>query len=99
MIDAVAIDGLKAQLALLQHCKEKRAELAEIEASAKAAIQAALGDAEAGTIDGRPVVTWKFVKRRSIDQQLLKQLHPEVAEQVTTVSESRRFEHVSGGDQ
>jgi len=95
--EAVNIDALKAQLALLQHCREKRAEINEIESSAKAAIQAALGDAEAGTVDGRVAVTWKYTKRRAIDQGLLKQNHPEVAEQCMTVSESRRFEFVTGG--
>lgn len=96
-IEAVPIDALKAQFALLQYAKEKRAELAEIEANAKSAIQSALGDAEAGTIDGRIAVTWKFTKRRAIDQGLLKQNYPEVAEQCMSVSESRRFEFVSGG--
>jgi predicted phage-related endonuclease len=96
-IEAVAIDALKAQFALLQYAKEKKAELNEIESSAKAAIQAALGDAEAGTIDGRIAVTWKVTKRRAIDQGLLKQNYPEVAEQCMTVSQSRRFEFVSGG--
>lgn len=95
-IEAVEIDTLKAQFALLQYVREKKAELSEIESSAKAAIQAALGDAEAGTIDGRIAVTWKNVKRRAVDQQKLKQLHPEVAEECMTVSESRRFEFVSG---
>lgn len=91
MTDTVNLNGLKAQLAIIQHCKQKRAELDELEANAKAAIQAALGEAEVGTIDGRVAVRWTTVRRNTIDQKLLKQRHPDIAAEVMTVSESRRF--------
>ena len=92
MTDAISIDAMKAQLAIIQHCKAKRAELDELEANAKAAIQAALGEHETGLIDGQPAVTWKYVRRNAIDQKALKQRYPEIAAEVMAVSESRRFE-------
>lgn len=98
MTDTVAIDTLKAQLAILNHVREKKAELAEMEAAARAAIETALGDAEIGTIDGRPAVSYKYVRRQSVDQKLLKQKYPEIAEQCLTVTESRRFT-ITGGEQ
>ena len=97
-MDTVPIDNLKAQLAILRHCKEKRAELADMEANARAAIETALGEAENGTIDGHIAVTYKTVKRTAIDQKLLKQRHPDIAAECLTVSESRRFE-LARGDQ
>ena len=90
--DAISIDAMKANLAILRHCKEKKAELDELEQNAKAAIQAALGDHEIGLIDGQPAVTWKYVRRNAIDQKALKQRYPEIAAEVMAVSESRRFE-------
>ena len=88
----VNLDHLKSQYALLGYCREKRAELNALEANAKSAIQAALGDDDTGTIGGRTAVTWKVIRRNSLNQQLLKNLHPEVFNECVTVSESRRFE-------
>lgn len=89
--DIVNLDGLKAQLAILEHCRTKKAELAELETQAKSAIQNALGDREYGTVDGRIACTWKIVRRKTLDQKLLQQRHPEVAEECTVTAESRRF--------
>ena len=98
MTDTVNLDGLKAQLAIIRHCKAKRAELDELESNAKASIQTALGDAEVGTVDGRVAVRWTTVRRNAVDQRLLKQKHPDIAAEVMTVSESRRFT-IEGGEQ
>lgn len=87
---------LRAQIEILQYCRAQRAELAaridELEASAKAAIQEALGDNDTGTIDGHTVITWKTTKRTALDQQLLKKLHPDAYEECRTTTEIRRFE-------
>lgn len=97
-MDAINIDAMKANLAILRHCREKKAEIAELEANAKSAIQAALGEHEAGIIDGQIAVTYKTVRRSTIDQKLLKQRHPDIAAECMTVSESRRFEFTAGDE-
>lgn len=87
---------VRAQIELLTYCRNERAKLAaridELEASAKATIQEALGEQETGVLDGIPVVTWKTTKRTSLDQKLLKSLHPEVYEECKSTTEVRRFE-------
>lgn len=87
---------VRAQFEILTYCRNERAKLAaridELEASAKAAIQEALGADDIGLLDGIPVVTWKTSKRTSLDQKLLKSLHPEVYEECKSTTEVRRFE-------
>jgi predicted phage-related endonuclease len=50
-----------------------------------------LGKAEVGFLDGKVVLTWSAVDRRTIDADALRAKHPKIAEQVTRVSQSRRF--------
>ncbi|UGU31379.1 hypothetical protein LT350_33705 [Mycolicibacterium smegmatis] len=87
---------VRAQVELLQYCRNERAKLAaridELEACAKAAIQEAMGDQEIGVLDGVPLITWKTTKRTSLDQKLLKALHPDVFEECKSTTEVRRFE-------
>lgn len=83
---------LRAQVEILRWCKNRRAELADIEQVAKEAIQEALGDDESGTLDGEAVVTWKSHKRNALDQKLLRKLHPEAAAECMSASVVRRFE-------
>lgn len=83
---------LRAQVEILKWCKAKRAEIAELEAAAKDAVQAALGDDEEGVIDGEIVITWKAHKRVALDQRYLKKTFPEVAAECQVTSEVRRFE-------
>jgi len=95
---AVQLDELKAQYAILEYCRGKRAELDEMAENARAAIEAALGDNEEGTIDGRVAVRWKRFTRRSLDIKALKDAEPDTYESYTKISETRRFELV-GGDE
>jgi predicted phage-related endonuclease len=95
-LEAIEIDNMQANLAILRHCRMKKAEIAELEQNARAAIEAALGDCEAGIIGGRIAVTWKRSTRSAINQKLLRDRFPDVAEQVTTVTEVRRFDFSAG---
>lgn len=53
-------------------------------------IKAALGEAEAGLIDGAPFVTWKAQTRAGIDTKALRAAHPAIAEQFATTSDPFR---------
>jgi predicted phage-related endonuclease len=94
----VNLDDLRAQIELLRFVKDKKAELKEIEQTARAAIEAELGDCDEGTLDGHVVVTWKSHKRNALDQKLLQTMYPEVYENCKRVSEVRRFEIVDDVD-
>jgi predicted phage-related endonuclease len=88
------LEPLRAQVAILRFVKAKKAELALLESNARAAIEELLGDDEEGTLDGAAAVRWKTLKRTSLNQKLLKELHPEVAAECQDTTEVRRFELV-----
>lgn len=88
------LDELRAQVELLRYVKEKKAELKVIEENARAAIEAALGDHDEGSLDGEPVIRWRFHKRTALDQKLLKEVFPDVFEECRRTTEVRRFELV-----
>jgi predicted phage-related endonuclease len=50
---------------------------------AESRIMNALQDAEAGTIEGKTVVTWKSQSRSSLDAKALKEAYPDIAAQFT----------------
>lgn len=92
MID---LEELRAQVELLRWCRDKKAEIKQIEETARAEIEAALGDHDdEGSLDGEPVIRWRFHKRSALDQKLLKETFPEVFETCKRVTEVRRFEVV-----
>lgn len=86
------LTALRGQVEALRWCKARRAEIEEIEAAAKAAVQDALGDNDTGTIDGDTVVVWKSHKRTQLDQAYLKKTFPQVHSECLITSEVRRFE-------
>lgn len=88
------LDNLRAQVEILKWARAKKAEITELENNAKAAIQEALGDDEAGTVDGHTVVTWKGHKRTSLDSAALKKADPETYALYSKTTEVRRFEVV-----
>jgi len=91
-MSAVNLDHLRAQVEILKWAKSRKKEIADVEASARAAIEEALGDNEAGTVDGELAVTWKAQKRRALNQKALKEEHPELVESYYETTETRRFE-------
>lgn len=87
------IDNLRAQVEIYRHCLEREAELKELKAQAREAIEHELAQhgADEGTIDGNVVVTWRPFKRKALNQKLLKQLHPAVYEECVDTTEYSRF--------
>jgi predicted phage-related endonuclease len=88
----VNLNEQRVQILLLRWCKTRKAEIADVERQARAAIEEALGDNESGTVDGELAVTWKTHKRRALDQKALKESHPELVEEFTAINDVRRFE-------
>lgn len=86
------LNGLRAHIEILQFCKQRKAELADLENNAKAAVQEALGDDDTGLLDGEAVVHWRRHKRTTLDQRLLAATHPDIYESCRTTTEVRRFE-------
>ena len=71
------LDHLAREVALLRWVKQQRDRLKEIEADPKAAVEAALGDDEVGTINGEEAITWKFSKPNKFREAKFKADHPE----------------------
>jgi len=88
------LDSIRWAVEALQWVKLRKAELAQVEKDARDAVEEALGDNTEGSLDGHPVVTWKFHKRNALDQSVLKQTFPDIYEVCKKVSEVRRFEVV-----
>lgn len=94
----VNLDQLRAQLEILRFIKDKRAELKQLEETARDAVEAALGDNDEGTLDGHVAVTWKTHKRKALNQKLLREAYPEIYESCKDTTEVRRFEVVDDDD-
>jgi predicted phage-related endonuclease len=63
----------------------------EVRAEARRHLEEALGEAETGLVDGAVAVRWTVVESRRLDQKKLKEQAPELVEQCTVTSISRRF--------
>jgi len=59
--------------------------------AAKAALLELLGGGEIATVDGIPVATYTSVTRTDVDRDRLRKAHPDVWDDVTSQSTSRRF--------
>lgn len=86
-----------AQLRELDAIKQSRKQLDEQEDKIKAQICGALGDAEAGTVDGRLVCTWKNTTRIAFDQKLFEQEHPALYDKFKKKTTFRTFRAVNKG--
>lgn len=79
---------------MIDELRLRKAEAKQLEASIgqiENALKARLGDAEAGTLDGEPVVTWKPVTSTRFDSKACKAQAPDVFERFATQTTSRRF--------
>lgn len=85
------LDHLRPQIDVLRFCKNRKAELKALEDTARAAVEAALGDDEEGTLDGEPAIRWPTFKQHVLDQKALKDDHPEIIEDFMTTIVKRRF--------
>lgn len=67
----VPIDPLHDHLQAYLNASRRIEEWKEVQAEARAAIEAALGEAEVGTVAGRKAVTWSRAERTSLDTKRL----------------------------
>ena len=86
------IDDLAGWLDLLRQATRRKGEEDEQIKICRAKIEEALGESEIGTVNGMPVVSWKWVKSNRLDQTLVKEMltREQLAECMTEVN-SRRF--------
>lgn len=90
-VSTVNLDAHRSAVELLRWCKARKGEIADIERKARAEVEAALGDNEAGTVEGELAITWQTSKRRALDQKSLKHHEPEIAERFMETTEVRTF--------
>jgi predicted phage-related endonuclease len=91
--DAVELDGLSSWLQMYRDLGDRIASLEEQRKEARTRIEAALGDAETGTIGGRPAVRWSHVTSTRLDQRVAKALLNDrgLLEAAMVETTSRRF--------
>ena len=86
------LDSVAAHVEIVKACKDKIAALEKMAERSRAVIEEQMGDDDTGTVGGKLVVTWKYVKKRSLSQKLLKAMYPDIAEECTETMEYRRME-------
>lgn len=87
------LDDLTSWLELYRQATDGIAALEERRKVARERIEAALGDAETGTVDGRPVVRWTHVTSKRLDQTKAKAILTArgLINDAMTETTSRRF--------
>ncbi|MGI8310700.1 hypothetical protein [Saccharopolyspora hattusasensis] len=93
--ESVAVDALAEYVSLLRQVQSKIENLSRMRSDLQDKIKNALGDAEIGTVAGRPVVSWKRTLRVALSQRLVKALHPEVIPECEEITEVRSFRLLS----
>jgi predicted phage-related endonuclease len=88
---SVDLEELRWAVETLRWVRDRKAEIKDVEDKARDAVEQALGDADAGALDGHEVITWKHHKRTALDQRVLKSAFPEVYAECVRTSEVRRF--------
>ena len=90
--EMMEIDNLAGWLDLLRAATHRKGIEDEQIKICRAKIEEALGESEIGTVNGMPVVSWRWVKSNRLDQTLAKQvLTPEQLQSCMTEVSSRRF--------
>lgn len=71
-----------------------------IQAAARARIEAALGDADTGTVDGQKAVTWTFAERTNLDvKRLQADLPADILAPYLRTTTTRTFRLAAAGGQ
>jgi len=84
---------------MLLEVRAKIEELEKQEEAAKLALMSALKDiGDTLIVNNVPVVSWKSQQRTSIDTKALKEKYPDIAKELTVVSESRTFRVLKGAE-
>ncbi|SDC25038.1 hypothetical protein [Actinokineospora iranica] len=86
---SAALDHLAPVLACLRETVVKQRQLAELRRTFETVVKAALGDAEIGVIDGKPVLTYKKTARVGVSHKLLVARFPDVVKECEDVTEVR----------
>lgn len=76
---AVSLDDIALVVVAWRAAKDDERQAKAERDEAEAAIKAALGDADEGTIDGQRVVSWRSQTRRSLDTKALSAAEPDLA--------------------
>lgn len=87
----VALDELAGLFARLAWLSETSTALLAEQEQIKAVIQDRMGQAEHGSLNGRPVVRWARHVRTALDQKALRRDAPDVFDRYVTTSVVRRF--------
>lgn len=86
MLDAlVAVDAYEA-------ARADEADAAARKERARAELVSLLGGHEVGLVENKPVFSYKTFDRRTVDSKRLRADHPDIAEDYTTVSTTRRLD-------
>lgn len=100
-----AIPELTADVAGVRHQISRLREIARLTAAMKAEaaglraeVQAALGHAETGVINGEVACTWRQSSRRTLDQKRLREEQPALADTYTRSTPVRTFRLAGEGD-
>lgn len=93
--DAVSasIDSLATWIGAYREACANRDRWAEVADRAKQQITQQLDqhNAQVGTVNGRPAVRWTHVSTRRLDTKALREAQPDLVEQYTRETTSRRF--------
>lgn len=100
-VTTAPLDEVASWVELYQALTEQAADLDERRKAARERIEAALGEAETGTVDGVPRIRWAHVVSTRLDQAKAKKVLEVygVLEQCQTTTSSRRFVLVDVEDQ
>lgn len=88
----VDLESVRGEVEILRWVKEQQAKLKDAEKNARAAIEAAMGNAEVGLLDGEPAISWPTFKENRFDSSGFRADNPEMWEQYKAAQERRRFE-------
>lgn len=87
---AVNLETVRHAVETLRAVRDKKKTLKELEATAKAEIEEALGEQDTGLLDGEVVIHVSTFKRTTLDGKALQADHPEItASYMRTSSVSR----------
>jgi predicted phage-related endonuclease len=95
----VPLDDLATWVQLYADMNTAIAALEEKKKAARDRIEAALGDAETGTVAGVPVIRWAHVTSTRLDQRKAKQLLGDRVDEAMVETTSRRFVLVDPDEQ
>jgi hypothetical protein len=86
------LDDMADSIAVMNACRTRIAELKEVSDQHRALVEERMGSEEVGTIDGQPVITWKYYKQRRFNQGAFSAANPELVESYRETTETRRME-------